>query len=263
MVSDNDPKGTKRAASRRDFLKTGLLGGAAMAASAGVAKAARATRLLPKCRTGTVFWAMASMPRLTASPSEYESHVMRRDVPWLTADPVSSINFHAAARTRRHHHAERPLLRATSRRNGDDRSRRSSADDQRPGRYAAGVHDGRPEALPAGKPGLFPGMRGKFRYGMAGLTTQRLPVHAWHGPLRRLYRRAAEATCWEEAGVKTNGKWVLAEGADASAMTRSIPIEKALEDCLVAFKMNGEALGAGAGLSGQARVCRAGKAICG
>ncbi len=46
----------------------------------------------------------------------------------------------------------------------------------------------------------------------------------------------------EEAGVKTNGKWLLAEGADASAMTRSIPMEKALDDCLVAFKMNGEAL---------------------
>ncbi len=46
----------------------------------------------------------------------------------------------------------------------------------------------------------------------------------------------------EEAGVKTNGKWVLAEGADAAAMTRSIPMEKALDDCLVAFKMNGEAL---------------------
>jgi sulfane dehydrogenase subunit SoxC len=46
----------------------------------------------------------------------------------------------------------------------------------------------------------------------------------------------------EEAGVKTNGKWVMPEGADASAMTRSIPMFKALEDCLVAFKMNGEAL---------------------
>jgi sulfane dehydrogenase subunit SoxC len=46
----------------------------------------------------------------------------------------------------------------------------------------------------------------------------------------------------EEAGVKTNGKWLLAEGADASAMTRSIPMEKALDDCMVAFKMNGEAL---------------------
>jgi len=46
----------------------------------------------------------------------------------------------------------------------------------------------------------------------------------------------------EEAGVKTEGKWLLAEGADASGMTRSIPMEKALDDCLVAFKMNGEAL---------------------
>jgi sulfane dehydrogenase subunit SoxC len=46
----------------------------------------------------------------------------------------------------------------------------------------------------------------------------------------------------EEAGLKTNAKWVLPEGADAAAMTRSVPIEKALDDCLVAFKMNGEAL---------------------
>jgi sulfane dehydrogenase subunit SoxC len=46
----------------------------------------------------------------------------------------------------------------------------------------------------------------------------------------------------EEAGVKTNAKWIMPEGADASAMTRSIPLDKALEDCLVAFKMNGEAL---------------------
>jgi len=49
-------------------------------------------------------------------------------------------------------------------------------------------------------------------------------------------------TLLEEAGVKTSGKWLLAEGADAAAMTRSIPMEKALDDCLVAFAMNGEAL---------------------
>ena len=46
----------------------------------------------------------------------------------------------------------------------------------------------------------------------------------------------------EEAGVQTNGKWLMVEGADASGMNRSLPIEKALDDCLVAFKMNGEAL---------------------
>ena len=46
----------------------------------------------------------------------------------------------------------------------------------------------------------------------------------------------------EEAGVQTNGTWLLAEGADASAMTRSIPMEKCLDDCLVATHMNGERL---------------------
>ena len=46
----------------------------------------------------------------------------------------------------------------------------------------------------------------------------------------------------EEAGVKPEGKWVYAEGADASSNGRSIPMEKALDDVLVAFYANGEAL---------------------
>ena len=46
----------------------------------------------------------------------------------------------------------------------------------------------------------------------------------------------------QEAGVKPKGKWVIAEGADASGMNRSIPLQKALDDCLVAFRMNGEML---------------------
>src|SRR5690606_2515682 len=36
--------------------------------------------------------------------------------------------------------------------------------------------------------------------------------------------------------------WVLAEGADAAGMDRSIPMEKALDDALLAYAMNGEAL---------------------
>ena len=46
----------------------------------------------------------------------------------------------------------------------------------------------------------------------------------------------------KEVGLKNSAKWILAEGADSSAMTRSIPIEKAMDDCLIAFKMNGESL---------------------
>jgi sulfane dehydrogenase subunit SoxC len=46
----------------------------------------------------------------------------------------------------------------------------------------------------------------------------------------------------EQAGVKTNGKWLLVEGGDAAAMTRSLPLAKALDDCLIAYRQNGEML---------------------
>jgi sulfane dehydrogenase subunit SoxC len=44
----------------------------------------------------------------------------------------------------------------------------------------------------------------------------------------------------EEAGLEPSAKWLLAEGADAAAMSRSIPLEKAMEDTLVALYQNGE-----------------------
>lgn len=50
------------------------------------------------------------------------------------------------------------------------------------------------------------------------------------------------STVLAEAGMKPEAKWVLAEGADAAAMARSIPIEKALDDTLVVYAQNGEML---------------------
>ena len=38
----------------------------------------------------------------------------------------------------------------------------------------------------------------------------------------------------KHVGLKRSVKWVVAEGADGAAMTRSIPIEKCLDDVLVA-----------------------------
>lgn len=46
----------------------------------------------------------------------------------------------------------------------------------------------------------------------------------------------------DQVGVKSAGKWVVAEGSDASRLNRSIPLEKALDDVLVAYGQNGEAL---------------------
>lgn len=49
-------------------------------------------------------------------------------------------------------------------------------------------------------------------------------------------------TLLDEVGVRPEGKWLLAEGADAAAMSRSIPMEKALDDVMIAIYQNGERL---------------------
>ena len=50
------------------------------------------------------------------------------------------------------------------------------------------------------------------------------------------------ATILREVGVRSSAKWLLAEGGDGAAMTRSIPIDKAMKDCILAYGQNGEAL---------------------
>jgi sulfane dehydrogenase subunit SoxC len=44
----------------------------------------------------------------------------------------------------------------------------------------------------------------------------------------------------QEAGIDPAARWVLAEGADAAGMSRSFPIEKALDDAMVCLYQNGE-----------------------
>ena len=46
----------------------------------------------------------------------------------------------------------------------------------------------------------------------------------------------------KEVGVKPDASWVIAEGADACRMERSVPLAKALDDALIAYGQNGEAL---------------------
>ena len=64
-----------------------------------------------------------------------------------------------------------------------------------------------------------------------------------HGMLHNvMYTGVRLRDLLNEAGVKSKASWILPEGADSALMTRSIPLEKAMDDCLVAFAMNGEAL---------------------
>ena len=50
------------------------------------------------------------------------------------------------------------------------------------------------------------------------------------------------STLLQQTGLKSEAAWVLAEGADAAVMTRSVPIDKCLSDALVVFAQNGEAI---------------------
>lgn len=47
-------------------------------------------------------------------------------------------------------------------------------------------------------------------------------------------------TLLAEAGVDPQASWVLAEGADAAAMSRSVPLSKMMEDAMVCLYQNGE-----------------------
>lgn len=65
---------------------------------------------------------------------------------------------------------------------------------------------------------------------ICGLTS----TSEWTGvPLAALFR---------EVGVRPEARWFLAEGQDAAVMTRSIPVEKAWDDAMIAYGQNGEAL---------------------
>lgn len=50
------------------------------------------------------------------------------------------------------------------------------------------------------------------------------------------------STILAEVGVEPGAAWILAEGADAAVMTRSVPIDKAWSDAMLVYGQNGEAL---------------------
>lgn len=235
---DTKFKGTKP--SRRGFLTGALAAGAGMAAAKVSAQATPDPAILEQQPWRTFLGdGVDAFPY--GMPSEHEAHVIRRSVPWLTADPISSVNF-------------TPLheLDGIITPNGLCFERH---------------HGGIAEVDPAehrlminglvDKPLVFT-MQDLMRYprenhvyflecaansGMEWAGAQLNGVQFTHGMIHNvMYTGVPLRLLLEEAGVQTNGKWIMVEGADAAGMNRSIPMEKALDDCLVAFKQNGEAL---------------------
>src|SRR6267154_452950 len=70
---------------------------------------------------------------------------------------------------------------------------------------------------------------------------QPLNIQAIHGLLSCSdWTGVKLSTLLDEAGVDPRAKWVLAEGADSSGMSRSFPLAKAMDDALVCLYQNGE-----------------------
>ena len=55
------------------------------------------------------------------------------------------------------------------------------------------------------------------------------------------------STLLDEAGIDPKAKWLIAEGADSLALSRSVPVAKALDDAMIALYQNGERLMPGNG----------------
>ena len=174
-------------------------------------------------------------------PSKFEKDVIRRDVEWLTASRESSVSF-------------TPLheLEGIITPNGlcFERHHGGIAEID-PADHRLVIHGlvERPLILSLEDLKRYPRvnrihfMECAANSGMEWRGAQLNGCQFTHGMVHCVqYTGVSLRTLLEEAGVKNNGKWLLVEGADAAAMDRSLPIEKALDDCVVAYKMNGEAL---------------------
>ncbi|MGP1358754.1 sulfite dehydrogenase [Roseicyclus sp.] len=174
-------------------------------------------------------------------PSQYEAHVVRRNVEWLTADSVSSVNFTPL-------HEMEGIITP----NGLCFERHHSGIAEiDPGMHRLMINGLVDNPLVFTMEDIMRFPRENRTYflecaantGMEWRGAQLNGVQFTHGMIHNVvYTGVPLRLLLEEAGVQTNAAWILPEGADASAMTRSIPLEKALDDCLVATHMNGERL---------------------
>ncbi|WP_371039177.1 sulfite dehydrogenase [Rhodosalinus sp. FB01] len=230
--------------SRRQF----LTGAAAAGAGAVAAKAGHAASPNPLI-TDVQPWASGWGDPVDATPYgmpiKFEDHVIRRNVEWLTADTISSINFtpiHALDGTitpqgcafERHHSGAIELAKPDYRLmiNGlVDTPLVFSYEDL--------------ERFPRENHVYF--CECAANTGMEWAGAQLNGAQYTHGMIHNMeYTGVPLRTLLQEAGLDAAGdlsdKWVFVEGADASSNGRSIPMDKALDDVLVAFKANGEAL---------------------
>lgn len=227
---------------RRNFLLNGIKLTAGTALAATVGRVLASEQSLPPnvpAWTKTLGRGVVSVPY--GMPSKFEQEVVRRTVPWLTADSISSISMTPIHEMKgiitpsglvfERYHAGVPEI---------------NPDDHR--LIIHGMVD-RPLILTMDELMSFPSesvihfLECPANGGMEWRGTQMEALQFTHGMLSCCEWTGVKlSTLLDEVGLSKEAKWVLAEGADGAAMSRSIPIEKALDDTLVVYAQNGEML---------------------
>ncbi|MDO8883604.1 MAG: sulfite dehydrogenase [Pseudotabrizicola sp.] len=225
--------------SRRTFLRGTAAAGAGLMATA--AHAQTADPLITEVQDYASGFGDPVDAAPYGTPISHEAHVVRRNVEWLTESPVSSINFtpiHALEGTitpqgcafERHHSGAIDMTKQDYRLmiNGlVDTPLVFTFEDLM--RFPRHITTAFCECA----------ANGGMEWGGAQLEGCQFTQGMIHN---MEYTGVMLRDLLAEAGVQTAGKWVYVEGHDASSNGRSIPLEKALDDVMVAFFANGEAL---------------------
>jgi sulfane dehydrogenase subunit SoxC len=219
-------------ASRRQFLGGGLaLGGAALAG--GAARAAQGEDVILEKQDWNQYLGDGVDARPYGTPSEHEKEVVRRNVEWLTADPVSSVNF-------------TPLhdLDGIITPNGlcFERHHAGIADVD-PAKHRLMINGLVDKPLVFTMQDLMRFPRRNHVYflecaansGMEWRGSQLNGCQYTHGMIHNVMYTGVplRLTSSKKAGLKGSAaSGCCPKGADAAAMTRSVPLEKALDDCI-------------------------------
>ncbi len=226
--------------SRRGFLTGGIAAAGGLVAATG-ARAAGPDPAITEVQDWNQALGLGVDARPYGMPSPFEEHVKRRDVEWLTASRESSVNF-------------TPLheLDGFVTPNGlcFERHHAGIAEvDPAKHRFMINGLVDQEMVFTMEDLNRFPRVN-RFYFlecaansGMEWRGAQLNGCQFTHGMVHCVqYTGVTLKTILDECGLKTSAKWLMPEGADASGMNRSIPMEKGLDDCIVAWAMNGEAL---------------------
>lgn len=230
------------APSRRRFLGSAALAGAGLvAAGAARGQTPKPDPLITDVQDWNRYLGEGVDKHPYGSPSRFEKNVVRRDVPWLTASPESSVNFTplhdldgiitpSGLCFERHHAGIADI---------DPASHRLMIHGLVDKPLVFTMEDIR--RMPRENRVYF--LECAANSGMEWRGAQLNGCQFTHGMVHNvMYTGVPLKAILAEAGLKPRAKWLMLEGADAAGMNRSLPLEKALDDVLIAFAMNGEAL---------------------